>query len=251
MEKCARMLKRIRYGLLTVIVLVNAGSCQAAISWGPPVEGGNDYEILFDRFNVVNPVYEFENDPIHGDLTVSFGTHFRGQQLGTSYNSLKQTAPGGPLRFASGEPDVMTQFDYRRADTIRLGGVLGKARYTTPISILFDNPVSQIGFTLGFLDELPPSTLIEAYEASGASLGAVGGLPGGFTNMNIVESGGDRISGISIYLRDGNLDEEGFGIDGVRFSTGGVVPEPATFAIWSLMGLAAFSAAWYSSRSKN
>ena len=223
---------------------------QAAISWGPPIEGGNDYEIFFDQFNVVNPTYTFENDPIYGDVTVRFGTHFRGQQLGASYNSLKQTAPRGPLRFATGEPDVMTQFDYRRPDTIRLGGVQGLARYTTPISMLFKNPVSQVGFTLGFLDELPPSTLIEAYEASGASLGIIGSLPDGFSNMNVVESGGDKISGISIYLPDGNLDEEGFGIDGVLFSTGGVVPEPATFVIWSLMGLAAFSAAWYSGRSR-
>jgi len=234
--------------VLGTVVAANNGRLEGAIAWGPPYEGGTNYKVVFDKLEEYNPVYEFQNDPQYGDMTVSFGTHFVGQTLGNSYNSLSQSSPLGPLTLAAGLPDVVTQLDLRMPGTIRLGGVNGLARYTTPIALLFSDPVSQVGFTLGFLDELPPSTMIEAFEKTGASLGVLSGLSDGYSTLSVVESTGDRISGVSIYLPDGNLDEEGFGIDAVTFSTGGMVPEPATLVIWSLLGLAAFSAAWYSSR---
>jgi hypothetical protein len=248
MDTRHRRLKLVATGVMILVFVACTRLADAAVSWGPPYEGASNYEVLFDKFNVVNPTYTFDDDPTYGSVTVSFGTQFAGQTLGTSYNSLSSSAATGPLSFAAGQPDVMTQFDLRRPNTIRLGGVEGTARYTTPIAILFDHPVSQVGFTLGFLDELPPSARIEAFEASGASLGVLTGIPHGFTALGVVESTGDRISGVSIYLPDGSIDEEGFGIDALTFSIGGVVPEPATFFIWSLLGLATFSAVWYSRR---
>ena len=101
---------------------------EAAISWGPPYEGGTNYKVIFDRLEVVNPQYTFDQDPTYGSVTVGFGTHFNGQVLGKSYNSLSSSAPSGTLGFAEGLPDVMTQFDLRKPGTIRLGGVKGMAR---------------------------------------------------------------------------------------------------------------------------
>ena len=90
--------------------------------------------------------------------------------------------------------------------------------------------------------------MIEAYDSSGASLGVLGGLPTGYSDLSVVDSGG-AISGVSIYIPGDGLDEEGFGINSVEFSTGGIIPEPITLLIWSLLGFASFSMAWYSRRS--
>ena len=194
--------------------------------------------MLFDikTLDVVNPQFTFDDDPEYGSITVSFGTHFVGQTLGMSYNSLSETSPVATLSLASGPPDVTTQWDNDASTKFMLGGIDAGAKFTTPIAILFSHPVGQVGFTLGYLDEVPPSTVIEAYDASGASLGVLGGLLEGYSSLSIVDSGG-AISGVSIYIPGDGVDEEGFGINDVVFSTG-VIPEPATFLIWSVLGLA-------------
>ncbi len=247
MNRCKQTRKLSYIFVLALTVWWGCGQgAQAAISWGPPPAGGPDKHILFDTPNVVNPQYTFTDIPDHSSLTVGFGTHFAGQKLGSTYNSLSDASPDSTLAFAAGLPDVMTQLDLSNRNGLVLGGVNGLSRFTTPISILFSAPVSQVGFTLGYLDENPPTTVIEAYDASGASLGVLGGLPQGKSDLSIVDDGG-KISGVSIYIPGNTIDQEGFGIEGVMFTAGGEVPEPTTFLVWSLLGLTAFSAAWYKS----
>ena len=246
MNRCqqTRMLHRVL--ILTLAVFGTASSVRAAISWGPPPSGGPDKHILFDKPNVVNPQYTFTDIPEHSSLTVGFGTHFVGQKLGSTYNSLSDASPATTLAFATGLPDVMTHLDLSNRNGFVLGGVNGLTKFTTPISIMFSEPVSQVGFKLGNLDEIPPTTVIQAYDATGASLGVLGGLPQGWSDLSIVDSGG-KISGVSIYIPGSTIDLEGFGIQSVMFTAGGDVPEPTTLLVWSLLGLTAFSAAWYQS----
>lgn len=240
-----------------LLIAACALTAEAAISFGPPLPGGSGGTLVFGKPNEVNPVRAFSDVGAYDSLTVSFGTHFTGQKLGASYNSLSHTSPTGPLALATGLPDVMTLFDLDAPrGTWVLGGVdngiNGPVYYTTPISILFSKPVDQVGFTLGFLDEKPSSTVIEAFNAAGASLGVLTGLPSGRNDLSVVDDGG-QISGLTIYVPDNGVplsgaDREGFGIHDVVFSAGGVVPEPGTFLVWSLLGLTAFSAACYSVR---
>ncbi len=247
---------------LRLLVSLGSVSAQAAISWGPPPEGSSGGKIVFDKLNVVNPQYTYSDVPELGNLTVSFGTHFVGQKLGASYNSLSDTSPIGPLALAmvAELPDVMTQIDLANRSSFVLGGINAgingaQTKFTTPISILFSDPVSHVGFSLGYLDERPPSTVIAAYDASGASLGVLGGLATGNNVLSIVDDGG-QISGLTIYIPDSGIsgfgaDKEGFGIRDVVFSAGGVIPEPGTFLVWSLLGLTAISAAYCSVRSRD
>ena len=46
-----------------------------------------------------------------------------------------------------------------------------------------------------------------------------------------------------------NMDWEGFAISNLAFNSG-VIPEPGTLAIWSLLGLAAFGAAYSKARQR-
>jgi hypothetical protein len=177
---------------------------------------------------------------LYETVTVSFGSRFEGQTLGSSDNSLNDTSPSNPLTLAE-LPIVQTSFDFANAMDVVLGG----QNFKTPIAILFDNPVSHVCFNLGHLDAESP-TLIETYTASGQSLGSVNNLAPGTNRVSVTDSSGNNvISGVSIYVPDGAMDWEGFGIHDVAFDVN-VIPEPATIAIWSLLGLVAFSAAFVS-----
>lgn len=218
-------------------------TADAAISLGSPADCDDGFQVVFDKLNDVNPSYTFTGVPIYDTVTVSFGSRFEGQTLGSSDNSLDDTSPSNPLSLAE-LPIVKTSFDMANAMDVVLGG----ENFKTPIAILFDNPVSHVCFNLGHLDEESP-TMIETFTATGESLGAVNNLAAGTNRVSVSDSSGNNvISGVSIYVPDGAMDWEGFGIHDVAFDVN-VIPEPATIAIWSLLGLIAFSAT-FASRSR-
>ena len=222
--------------IVTTLILF-ASNSQAAISLGSPDDCDDGFQVVFDALNDVNPSYTVTGVPIYDTVTVSFGSRFEGQTLGSSDNSLDNTSPSNPLTLAT-DPIVKTSFDLANAMDIVLGG----ENFKTPIAILFDNPVSHVCFNLGHLDVDSP-TLIETFTAAGDSLGAVNNLAPGTNRVSVTDSSGNNvISGISIYVPDGAMDWEGFGIHDLAFDVN-VIPEPGTFVIWSLLGLVAFSAA--------
>ncbi len=225
---------------IAAVLAMLVSNSNAAISISSPSDCDDGFQVVFDALNDVNPSYTVGGVPGYGTVTVSFGSRFEGQTLGSTDNSLSDTSPSNPLTLAP-LPIVKTSFDLANPTDIVLGG----ENFRTPIAILFDNPVSQVCFNLGHLDANSP-TLIETFTASGSSLGALNNLLPGTNGVNVTDTSGNNvISGVSIYLPDGAMDWEGFAIHDVSFN---VIPEPGTIAIWSLLGLLAFSAAVVSRR---
>lgn len=196
-------------------------------------------------YRTANPTYHV--GPAVGGLNISFGSHFLGQVLGATPNTLSDTTPNGPLTLASLFP-VMTSIDLAQGSIALGGGGIGY--FTTPISIRFDQPVTQVGFRVGHFDR-PGNILFEAYNAAGQSLGTVNNPFAGVSNMGIRRSGNqDQISGVSIFMRPGDMDWEGFTIDNVIVGRDGdtqtsSTPEPSTLAIWGvLMTAVALRKSW-------
>ncbi len=236
-----------------IVCGISHRACQAAVVLGGTTQDDTIYMIQFDKANVINPTVTFPNIPNIGDLTVSFGTQFVGQSSGSTNNSLGDTSPTAPLTL---DPNgmVKTIFDLSSPSGIVLGGVKGNALFTTPLAILFSHAVNYVAFDLGHLDKNSPTT-IQAFDAQGTSLGSFGGLSPGFKNYSLLETtGSDVISGVSIYVPSGGMDWEGFGLNNIKFALdgdsggGGMVPEPGTFLIWSLLGSVAVSGAWIKRR---
>ena len=192
------------------------------------------------------PVYQV------GDVTVSFGTHFEGQQLGHEPNTLVDSTPNGPLTLGTSGPTVATSVDLAHRD-ITLGGYDAGSYFTTPISILFDQAVAEVGFVAGHFQE-PHVVIIEAYDAQGQSLGSMRNPDRANLALGFTSEGTNQISGMTLYIEPGEMDWEGFTIDDLIFSLkegepgsevlsepgpdeGGETPEPATFVIWALLGL--------------
>ena len=241
------MLRRTALAALIAVLFINV-PVWSAISIGSPDDCDEGQDVVFDELGVINPQYTVSGVPIYDTVTVSMGSFFAGQTLGTFNNTLDNTVPSGPLRLAANAPNVETLFDLANPTSIVVGGSDEGKYYTTPLAILFDNPVSHVCFNLGDLDANSP-TLIEAFAADGTSLGTVDDLAPGTNRYSI---GGGPISGVSIYIpdADGGMDWEGFGVSDLSFSAG-VVPEPGTVVIWALLGLAAFSAAFNVSRQRD
>lgn len=201
-----------------------------------------------------NPVFNFTNVGTLGNVTVRFGSMFAGQQAGSMYNSLVDTSPSGPLQLAANAPKVGVLLDNWASDKLVLGGMnLAQYRFfTTPIAIHFSVPVNWVGFDVGSFDH-NGTTVIEAYDANGASLGTWQNnvVQGGTENVFLRDTLGQRnISGISIYVPADGMDWEGFAVDNVRFGDGNglpifppdgegpdpnVVPEPGTWLIWFVL----------------
>lgn len=79
--------------------------------------------ITFSEYPVgtVNPVYSLPSVSGYGDLTISFGTHFVGQTVGSA-NSLTDTTPIGPLTLSAAGPKVATALDLANPNMPGLGG---------------------------------------------------------------------------------------------------------------------------------
>ncbi|MEZ6117787.1 MAG: hypothetical protein R3C28_14625 [Pirellulaceae bacterium] len=203
----------------------------AAVTFGV---GNNDPVLVdFNSPGMINPQYN-----VNG-TTVSFGALFEGQTLGTMPNEVIVTNPVGPLALSATGPDVATQFDLSAAGLV-LGGFSQGQFYTTPIAVLFSNPVNSVSFDLGHLDHAG-TTLVAAYDANGHALGVFGNPSQGWQSVNLTEStNSNTISGISIFVPKGGMDWEGFSVDNLSFAFADgdeVIPEPGTLAIWTIIGL--------------
>ena len=175
-----------------------------------------------------NPSYNFSGVQEYGDLTISFGSKFVGQTLGTSANSLSNSTPSGTLALDLAAPQVLTVFDLANPSAIGLGGVQANAfcggdKYlSTPLSMQFDQGVSSVGFNIGHLDAAG-TVIIEAYDSAGNSLGTVTNNSSGFDSLGIVDSSGENvIAGVSVFVEDSDMrcfemdgDWEGFTLDDV------------------------------------
>jgi hypothetical protein len=217
----------------------------AVIMGGTPPAEEDIYSIQFDQVNLINPIANFPDVPETGDLiTVSFGTRFVGQTFGSSYNSLSDTSPTPPLAVVG---NVKTMFDINSISGIALGGSSGLTMFTSPLAILFSSGVNFVAFELGHLDPNSPA-LIEVFDSQGNSLGVFGGFATGINDVSLVETEAKNlIAGISIYVPDGPIDLEGFGLNNIRFGLdegGGEIPEPGTLVVWSLLSGCALAVAW-------
>jgi hypothetical protein len=105
----------------------------------------------------------------------------------------------------------------------------GSPQFNGPISILFSKPVAGVALKGGFFDN-PHSTSVEAFDASGTSLGILSNSVTGFQFYGLADSTGNAvISGLSFFVT-GN-EPAGFEIDNVTFGSGQAftpVPEAST-----------------------
>ncbi|MCA9266664.1 MAG: hypothetical protein KDA60_22555 [Planctomycetales bacterium] len=237
---------------MLAFMLVAAGPqrvSHGAVTLGSVPNHMTSYGVEFTEFGVEDPSYTFSGIPDVGDATISFGTHFVGQTLGSMHNSLSDTSPNSPLQLArGGNTHTETMFDFSSPTQPVLGGVQGSTIYTTPLSILFSDAVNFVSFNLGDLD-LATSTVVEAYSPDGQSLGVFGAMPAGHHVVTLIDSTHRNvIGGVSIYVPDSGMDWEGFGLSDVSFGFDEgepVVPEPSTLIIWSLLGTITVSTAAY------
>jgi hypothetical protein len=250
-----QFVKRTWVALFVACFAVGLGvrPAEAAVVLGGTSDAEEIYSIEFNEVGWVNPSVTFLDIPDVGDLTVSFGTRFAGQSPGDMHNSLDDTIPNPPLRLAPSGM-VKTMLDLSSPSGVMLGGVQGQALFTTPLAILFSSAVNYVAFDLGHLDE-NTSTLIEAFDAQGNSLGVFGGLPAGHNTYSLLEDEGDNlIAGVSIYVPTDGMDWEGFGLNNIQLAFdgdtngGGMIPEPGTLVIWSLLGGLAMSSVWLKRR---
>jgi hypothetical protein len=212
--------------------------------------------IDFNTMGSVNPQYNV------GGTTVSFGSLFVGQVLGSMHNELIDSSPASPLRLKRNGPDVSTLFELTAGDFV-LGGADGRSFLTTPLAILFADPVKDVYFDLGHLDG-PGTVMIEAYDADGQSLGMFGNPSGGWQTIEISDASKNSISGISIFVPEGGMDWEGFAIDNLGFNFSkddpgggpgggpddpGVVPEPSAILVWGGLGMLGIVGSWLKRRS--
>ena len=90
------MLRRTAPALLAIL-LINVPAW-SAISIGSPEDCDEGQDVVFDELGIVNPQYTVSGGPVYDTVTVSMGSIFAGQTLGSANNSLDNTAPSGPLR---------------------------------------------------------------------------------------------------------------------------------------------------------
>lgn len=187
-----------------------------------------------------NPVYSFSSVDLYADLTISFASHFEGQVLGSAPNSLLDTRPDSPLALALGGPLVATSLDLANPTMPGLGGLIPAGLlniyFSTPIAIHFDTPVNAVLFDLGHLDG-PGTSIVEAFDAAGNSLGTVPRSQLGFETIGLSDTTGNHsISGVSVYVAPGHTDLEGITIDNVRVGQSvHQTPEPGACIIWALL----------------
>ena len=195
-----------------------------------------------------NPVYNFTGLTGLGDMTVAFGGYFDGQTAGGGYPvTLTDPTPNSPLALSTNnDSKVYTAMDGAMPTQPVLSGT---PLYNGPISVWFSQAVAGVGLIGGYFDGAH-STSIEAYDATGNSLGIVSNTHLGPEFFGLADStGANVIKGISFYIT-GN-EPAGFDIDNLTFGAASViidpgvdhkVPEPSTMLLFvsGLLGLAAF-----------
>ena len=243
-----KMLKQL---VVAACCLGLASSSHAGISFGGSLSGNPVGTVTGGPINTINPSFNFSGVNVYGNMTVSFGSRFQGQALGSMMNSLSDTTP---TNMVLAGPNVMSMLDIAN---IASGTVIGGAtNFGTPIAILFSDVVSGVAFDLGHLD--PGSTIVEAFDANGDSLGTYTPDSGGHQNIVINSDCGNIIQGISIYVPEDGMDWEGFAVDNLSFTVDEEtnpdpdldpdpdpdppiegMPEPATAVVWGVLAMLA------------
>ena len=237
-----------------VVVVMTISSSNAAVYMAAMEDNPGPGMIDFTTMGEINPQITT------GGTTVSFGSLFVGQSLGKMPNEVIDNSPIGPLRLDPNAPDVGTLFEISAREVV-LGGADNGTYLTTPLAMLFADPVREVSFDLGHLDG-PGTTTIEAFDIDGNSLGQFSNFEAGWQSVRLADaSGQELISGVSIYVPEHGMDWEGFAIDHISFSfseSGGgdvgdpddpdVIPEPTTLAIWSTFAGIGCVGSWLNSR---
>lgn len=230
--------------LLAIAALT--GQAEAVlVDLGPGSFSPQAPKITFDEFplNTLNPSITLATVNL-GNVTVSFEGHFMGQAATGGFPvTLSDTTPTNPLTLDPAAPDTKTVNDAAPGATSPV--LSGTPTFNGPIAVWFSVPVAGVGLKGGYFDGVN-STTIEAYDATGASLGSITNSVLGFEFYGLADStGANVIKGISFYIT-GN-EPAGFEIDDLTFGAAeDIVPEPASFVVWSLLGL--FGMGWYRRR---
>jgi hypothetical protein len=159
-----------------------------------------------------------------GNVTVSFGGYFVGQAAtGGAVSTLSDNTPTGPLRLDPAAPLTKIVTDSSNPTSPILSGT---PTFNGPIAVLFSKPVAAVVLDGGFFDAIG-GTSIQAFDATGASLGLVTNSQLGIQTYGLaVSNGKNLISGISFYVTGNELG--GFGIDNLKFGDATSVTLPAT-----------------------
>lgn len=191
----------------------------------------------------VNPTYSFTGVPGIGDITVTFGGAFLGQTVAPGFPTTITGSPSSPLTLETGDPVTFITGDGAAPDSPVLSGT---PTFNGPVSVFFSKPVAGVGLTGGYFDAVGGTT-IEAFDATGTSLGSIVNTVGdGMEFYGLADSSGDAvISGISFYITGD--EPAGFAIDNLTFGAGEVIRPPrvpdggstALLLVGALAGLAA------------
>ena len=208
---------------IVVLALLGSNGFAALINLGPGSFTPAASVITFDTTEVplgtTDPVYNFVGLPDLGNVTVSFGGHFIGQSVtGGNPDTLADTTPDNPLALDPAAPTTFTVNDGANPGSPVLSGT---PTFNGVISVLFSVPVAGVGLEGGFFDAIG-STTIEAYDATGLSLGSIVNSQTGLEFYGLADSSGTNvIGGISFYIT-GN-EPAGFAINDVTFGAAGVI----------------------------
>jgi len=176
-----------------------------------------------------NPVYTLPSGPVPG-LTVSFSGYFAGQTLLSGPPISLSGTPSAPLTlvYDIGAYSVISGDSGLGPNSPVLTSGANDNRNGSPIVILFDAPVPSVGLSLGSLHGIGV-TAIEAYDATGHSLGVVLNDRLGWRTLGLSDTAGAGISGIAIYplTVDG-----GFSLDDVYVAGSIAMPEPASLVLF-------------------
>lgn len=248
-----------KYAIPAVLVLLLAG-CVATADAGIVRIGSGDFTpqasvITFSEpghgLLEQNPVYTLTTVSL-GTVTVSFNANFVGQAVVDAPSPPAQPGvrtisgtPTGPLTLTgSGVNYTFIVTDGSNPTSPVLSGT---PMFNGPVSVLFSTPVAAVGLDGGFFNAVA-STSIEAFDATGTSLGSVQNTQTGIEFFGLADSSGDNvISGISFYIT-GN-ETAGFAIDNLTFGSRAEfvplsIPEPASLIVWSVLAGIVLGLGW-------